>query len=154
LIYGSNPALAAKLGCAEAEEEAVQVVRQAFESGLMIWRSDTGQITVIRRDGDWSVHRDGWKEGEPLADPGAAPAGLSAPERGFGKLWRDVPEIRQALGWARGGEQQLVGAVQPFARGQMLWTADKQIYVLLDGGSWRSFADSYAAPTATARPRD
>ena len=28
------------------------------------------------------------------------PAGLLQPDRGFGKLWREVPEVRDMLGWA------------------------------------------------------
>ncbi|HEX9017250.1 MAG TPA: hypothetical protein VF960_14765, partial [Chloroflexota bacterium] len=152
LVYDANPTLATRLGCAQADATSVQIVRETFERGLMMWRSDTKEIVVIRRDGDWTAYKDTYVNGEVLSDVGTPPAGLAAPVRSLGKVWRQT-DVRQALGWATGGEQQLTGSVQEFANGRMIWTADKLIYALVTGGSWQSFVDSYPDPTPTPTSR-
>lgn len=149
LVYRENPGAAIRLGCAEAGEVALQLVRQGFQDGLMIWRSDTEEIIVLQRDGLWLSHPDTWQEGDELVDVGPAPDRMFVPERGFGKLWREQVLLRETLGWAIAPEQPLPGAIQQFAGGVMLWTGDRVIYVLYPDGSWRGFADSYVAPTAT-----
>ena len=151
LVYRESPEMAARLGCARAEEAPVALARQSFERGLMLWRADTREIFVFRRDGTWSVHEDTWQEGDLLADPGTPPAGLSAPVRGFGKLWRQSPEIRQAVGWATAAEEPLPGALQQFDGGRMIRTGDQVIYALYPDGRWQGFVDRYVEPTAMPR---
>lgn len=149
LVYQENPVAAARLGCAKSGEVAVQLIRQGFENGLMIWRSDTKDIIALRRDGRWFSHPDAWRIGEKLGDVGPAPEGKFFPERGIGKVWQQQIVLRETLGWAVAPEQPLPGTVQQFTGGLMLWTGDRVIYVLYPDGSWRGFADSYVAPTAT-----
>lgn len=108
----------------------------------MLRRADTREILVLRRNGTWSLHRDSWREGDSLSDVGAAPAGKIAPERGFGKLWRQQPDLRLTLGWATGVEESLRGSAQEFAGGHMLGADYRLIYVLYQDGSWQSFADT------------
>ncbi len=90
------------------------IAEQEFENGFMFWLQPVNQIWVaasmdFNNDGDdddrnemaWSVYDDTYGEGEPEIDPSLVPPpGWYQPERGFGKLWRDNPEIREALGWA------------------------------------------------------
>lgn len=140
-LIAAVPSIASKMGCAQAPETSVQLVRQSFEHGQMLWRSDTDEIIVLPRDGGWSVYPDSWAEGETLSDPGNPPSGLIAPARGFGKLWRVRPDVRASLGWATGNEQQFSGAVQEFAGGRMLWASDRSITVLYTGGSWQGLPD-------------
>lgn len=82
----------------------IQVAEQVFENGRMFWIQPTGQIWVMvvtdEGEGDWSVYSDTFEEGEPETDPQLTPPdGMDQPRRGFGKLWRENPEIREALGW-------------------------------------------------------
>ncbi|PJF41056.1 MAG: hypothetical protein CUN54_02835 [Phototrophicales bacterium] len=83
----------------------IQIAEQVFEGGRMIWIEPTGQIWVMLVDeeggGRWLVFEDTFVEGEPEIDPSIQPPeGLLQPMRGFGKLWRENPELREALGWA------------------------------------------------------
>ncbi len=83
----------------------IQVAEQVFENGRMFWIQPTNQIWVMivteEGRGDWSVYTDDFEEGEPETDPDlTAPTGMEQPRRGFGKLWRENPEIMDALGWA------------------------------------------------------
>jgi hypothetical protein len=83
----------------------IQVAEQVFENGRMMWLSPTNQIWVMILDeegsGLWKVYEDTFEEGDPEDDPTLEiPEGKMQPTRGFGKLWRDNPDIREALGWA------------------------------------------------------
>lgn len=83
----------------------IQVAEQVFENGRMFWLQPTGQIWVMivtsEGRGDWQIYEDTFTEGEPETDPELVPPpGMEQPTRGFGKLWRDNPDLRAALGWA------------------------------------------------------
>jgi hypothetical protein len=84
----------------------IQVAEQSFENGRMLWLQPNREIWVIinapdsETHGDWLIFEDTFVEGEPEYDPDITPPvdGLQ-PERGFGKLWRENDEVRDALGW-------------------------------------------------------
>ncbi|MEO0560516.1 MAG: hypothetical protein AAF125_00280, partial [Chloroflexota bacterium] len=84
----------------------VQVAEQVFEGGRMFWVQPVNQlwVMIVNEDGrgQWLVYPDNFDEAvDDPTDPAiVAPEGLIQPERGFGKLWRENPEIRDALGWA------------------------------------------------------
>lgn len=83
----------------------VQVAEQLFEHGRMYWVGRVRQIWVLvitgEGRGDWYVYEDNFVDGEPETDPALVPPeGRIQPERGFGKLWREVPGLRDLLGWA------------------------------------------------------
>lgn len=87
--------------------QQIQVAEQRFQHGRMFWLRPVNQIWVLVQDeddptrGKWSVYNDTWQEGQRELDPTIVPPeGLLQPVRGFGKLWRENPEIREALGWA------------------------------------------------------
>ncbi|MBC8100067.1 MAG: hypothetical protein H7Y11_11540, partial [Armatimonadetes bacterium] len=64
------------------------------------------------RSGVWMVFPDDFEEGDLEYDATiVAPTALFQPERGFGKLWRDNPDVREALGWA---EQAEIGYVSVY----------------------------------------
>ena len=42
----------------------------------------------------------------------APPEGRYQPIRGFGKVWRENPQVREQLGWAIAPEQGFEGALQ------------------------------------------
>jgi hypothetical protein len=83
----------------------IQVAEQLFEHGRMFWLQPTQEIWVLiitsEGRGNWLVYEDTFIEGEPESDPSmVAPDGMLQPERGFGKLWREVEQVREELGWA------------------------------------------------------
>jgi hypothetical protein len=83
----------------------IQVAEQVFENGRMFWLQPTGQIWVMivtsEGRGNWQIYEDTYTEGDPESDPELVPPeGMEQPLRGFGKLWRDNPDLREALGWA------------------------------------------------------
>ncbi len=84
----------------------IQVAEQLFQRGRMFWVQPTQQIWVLTITGEgrgtWTIYPDTFEDGvDPDLDPAlVAPEGLIQPERGFGKLWRNNPEVREALGWA------------------------------------------------------
>lgn len=93
----------------------IQVAEQGFEHGRMFWLQPTGSIWVMINaedsltDGEWLEFENTFEEGEPENDPSLTPpANLLQPIRGFGALWRDNPEIKEALGWATGPEYGFV----------------------------------------------
>ena len=83
----------------------IQVAEQVFENGRMFWIQPTEQIWVMiitdEGRGDWRIFEDNFEEGDLEFDPEIVPPeGLEQPQRGFGKLWRENPDLRDALGWA------------------------------------------------------
>lgn len=82
----------------------ISVAEQLFEGGRMYWLQPTGQIWVLVVTGEgrgtWSIYPDTFVEGDPESDASIVPPdGFLQPERGFGRLWRDVPAVRESLGW-------------------------------------------------------
>lgn len=99
---------------------SVTLVEQLFEGGRMIWFEPNRQIWVLTgtedmvdpTSGDWRCFDDTFVDGEPerlaTMDPPMGTANTSSvsgsslmqPVRGFGKIWRDNPDVRELLGWA------------------------------------------------------
>lgn len=83
----------------------IQVAEQLFENGRMFWLQPTNQIWVMVETSDgsgvWTVYEDKFVEGDVEFDPQiVAPTGLLQPERGFGRLWRETADVKDAIGWA------------------------------------------------------
>ncbi len=82
----------------------IPVAEQLFEHGRMFWVGPIKQIWVLKITGEghgtWEIYQDDFKDGEPENDPNIVPPdGRYQPQRGFGKLWRESPGLRDALGW-------------------------------------------------------
>jgi len=81
-----------------------QGAHQTFEHGSMIWIpgiEGRDLIFVLYNDHTWHLYVDTWAEGQPESDPNITPpAGLFQPIRGFGKVWREQPGVRDKIGWA------------------------------------------------------
>lgn len=82
----------------------IQIAEQLFEHGRMFWIGPIKQIWVLKitseGHGTWSVYQDTFVDGEPENDPSLVPPdGRYQPQRGFGKLWRESPGLRDTLGW-------------------------------------------------------
>ncbi len=91
---------------------------QRFEGGRMIWLEAVDAIYVFYDEpppGSEGAQRfrDAWTPAEPDSDPTILPpAGLYQPVRGFGKVWREFPRVRERLGWALAPEQGFEGVLQ------------------------------------------
>jgi hypothetical protein len=145
---GNHAALRQTLGCPSAPEAGFgNAAEQNFEHGYMFWNGDARRIYVFSASSNtWRSYADTWTEGEPPAAVLTPPPGTYQPVRGFGKLWLDQPEVRQALGWATGQERAVQAAWQAFAHGAMLWTDSRLIRVLYDAGGWELYYDTYTGP--------
>lgn len=86
----------------------IYIAEQSYQTGRMLWLQPIDQIWVIYTDeagrNIWAVYNDTFEEGmletDPTIEAQIPEPGLIQPERGFGKLWRENPEIRNRLGWA------------------------------------------------------
>jgi hypothetical protein len=103
---------------------SLPIAEQVFEHGRMFWIRDRRMIWVMQASradpdgGDWFCYNDTFLEGEPEIDPTLIPPeGMFQPRRGFGKLWRNHPEIREALGWGLTPEFELTSSYRYIAGG-------------------------------------
>lgn len=118
------------LGCPQPVARDIPAVWQLYEHGMMIWldRGDQRTIYAIVFMSDSilpSSYRqfvDTWDASQPASSGLAPPAGLLEPMRGFGKVWRENPDVRAQLGWATTPEAADRTDVQGWSSGgAMLW---------------------------------
>lgn len=129
------------LTCPEGPATDVQAAFQRFERGYMIWRADTSDIYVLYDSGLVNRYKDSW-QGEVLQFPEVAPEGTYRPDRGFGKVWIDNPQVRSGLGWALTFEEGYVMHYQrsgdmKYARLYMDWPDGTVIYMVEN--TWKFF---------------
>ncbi|HEY8600151.1 MAG TPA: hypothetical protein VIL85_17070 [Thermomicrobiales bacterium] len=150
--YGSDASLRARLGLPLSAAQPIQGAAQSFERGALIWRADTRQIyAVIREDsggstpiGAWAVYSDTWREGDAPGG-GQAPVGtMYLPQRGFGKVWRENPDLQRLLGYAlTPDERGQPLAIQSFSGGLALGLPgtgryDDNTFLLYNNGRYES----------------
>lgn len=154
LIFQSNQDLATRLGCPSGGENASNVTTayQTYQGGAMIWVSSVGNlgssaIYVLYNDGTYQRFPDTWQSGvDPDSTGLAAPEGLQEPIRGFGKVWREMPGVRDRLGWATSGERGDAGGYSlALQGGEMIYAPQSgQTYIMLAGGNiWQSVPQPY-----------
>ncbi len=153
-VYASDAALAQQLGCPLGQPPlaaSVSSAYQGFERGSMLWlQGAPNVIYALSNSGRFRRFDDTFN---PNADPfnggETPPQGLLEPVRGFGKVWRQYPDVRSDLGWALADEAGASATIQHFERGQMVSLPQRgEIIVLIEDpggltGAWRSFAGSY-----------
>ncbi len=110
---------------------------QQFESGFMIWIEEEEHIYVLFDDSGspgWNTYVDQWDPSDPDRDPTLLPPDdLYQPVRGFGRVWREEPGVRDRLGWAVNEEQGYSTIIQ-----RTSYAKYNETYILaLDGGVWR-----------------
>ena len=133
--------------CPAGEPLASAAAEQPFEGGVMVWFEATDSIYVFYKSGRWQRFDDTWSEDQDQSDPAfSPPTERFQPIRGFGKVWREHPNVRELLGWALGVElafnsmmqQQAVGIDD--ARVIFLATFNGQVFALTghgqDEGDW------------------
>jgi hypothetical protein len=140
-VWNDNPTVRDGLGCPTEAEKSVQAAEETFEDGYMFWREDLGRIYALYDDSStWQSFADTWKEGDPESDPAIVPpAGFYQPVRGFGKVWREEPGVRDNLGWATMEERGFSASVQAFEEGLMIWSDSQGIFVLYKDGTWEHY---------------
>lgn len=105
--------------------EQIIVAEQLFQNGRMFYLQPIDRIWVMiegddENSGIWRQYPDTWEEGMPESDPSIEPPeDLYQPVRGFGKLWRENPDVREELGWATTTEFGHVTQYQYYAGGQV-----------------------------------
>ncbi len=147
------------LGCPLATSRELVLVReiglrevpiavQRFERGMMLWMRQfagdvmsPGEIFVFVLDPVdpqrlmWQRFADEWSEGVPTGIAEPPPAGLYAPERGFGYLWGRNADVRARLGWAIEPERGETGGYRRFQRGFLLsHPSTGRVFIVNDGG--------------------
>ncbi|MBI5957710.1 MAG: hypothetical protein HY866_03175 [Chloroflexi bacterium] len=149
-IYQGDSNLQAALGCAlSGGSNAVTSAYQPFQNGVMFWVSSLGTqpqstIYALFNNGTYQRLSDTFLDGVDPASSGAVPpAGMSEPVRGFGKVWRDNPTVRDTIGWAVAGESGGTAQILVFERGEMVSVSQAgQTYIMITGspGTWTARA--------------
>ncbi len=162
-IWQDDPQRQAELGCPVSGHPRVlpaawevQTSFQPFEHGAMIWSDHTGWygvriIFVLHPDGTYQQFFDSYDPSvDPVSGGESPPAGLVEPILGFGKVWREEPGVREALGWATAPESPGAGRYQIFSGGDMIWLSQRQeVYTLFDETYTVVDRPSFEIPTPT-----
>ncbi len=78
-----------------------------------------GPAVATQDYGTWLAFPDIFKDGQPETDPNIVPpANFQQPKRGFGQVWRDNQNVRDALGWALDWERPYTAHVVDFSIGK------------------------------------
>lgn len=121
-----------KLGCPRAEAIITAAAHQPFEQGWLVWRQDFNLIYGLGPGQPWFSVGDTWRDGDSPYDPAIIPpADLYQPVRGFGKVWRERPGVRETFGWAMGEESGFMTVIQEFTAGQVWYSPDGQTGLIL-----------------------
>lgn len=117
--------------------QSIDAAFQPFDNGYMVWRGDTRQIYVLFNNGQFEDYPDTWVEGQPDPVADIPPAGRMAPQRGFGTVWNNHPQVRGQLGWALGPEVAYTMTLEVFPG---VWNRpDTQVFTLPDGRLVREY---------------
>lgn len=120
---------------------------QQFQKGFMLWVQQHNAIYVLYDSANaprWQVFQDTFQEGMPETDPGFGqpPPYTWQPRRGFGLLWRTLPDVRQRLGWAViEWETQFTAQMQTSVDG-WIYVSDPRggVFALAsDGSEWKRY---------------
>jgi Tol biopolymer transport system component len=152
VVAGLEPRLAAgtservRLGCPTSEiyttVDLANAAEEYFERGVMLYLRPPGEvqgriyvIKGIPLPVVYTTYADAWSEGQPETGNATPPPGRYEPKRGFGKLWREQPGVRAALGWATQPERLEQITYQRFENGEVLWLRVANFgYVLFGNG--------------------
>jgi len=139
-----------QLGCPLAIQTDMPLAQQPFERGVMVWVAGTDlarqspAIYVVRTTPQplaYTRYPDTAAEGGPVPPPESPPPGLYEPIRGFGKVWREQPGVRESLGWAVAPERGDSGVFIPYSSGgAIVWfQSDDFVYFFAPNGQVTAF---------------
>jgi hypothetical protein len=136
-----------RLGCPIPGQDYsfTQAAAARFERGQMYWvnlRGGRSIVVVLFYEANnrisYQIFEDFWREGDPVNTGLTPPAGLYEPQRGFGKVWREQPGVRERLGWALETERQEYASYQVFERGSLLLiSSESSVWELAPDGQAR-----------------
>jgi hypothetical protein len=140
-VWYRNPSVRQQMGCPTTPEQGFSGSTQVFRNGLVVANDTNGVIYVFYNNGTWEQHQNTWTSGDVVYNPSLVPPpGWCQPEYGIGKVWRNVDNVSQRLGWARAPAQSTSGTTQQYQGGMMLWTASKGVYVMYNNGTYQHFS--------------
>jgi hypothetical protein len=130
------------MGCPQEVYQDVLAATQNFENGLMVWTElspDNRRIFAYLSFGSYEFYRDTWTEADGDTPEGfSAPPGKYLPRRGFGKVWRDDPELRTRIGYAvEEFERAVTATVQRFDNGWMVWVKETDTVYIFGPQDWK-----------------
>ncbi len=131
-----------QIGCATDPGRAFFMAEENFVGGKMFWRQpiDAAQALVAYSSGRWVVYPSPpFQEGDPeyaCTDANTPASSPPTPRRGFGKMWCEIPEIRNGLGNAIDAERGYNGNMQTFDNGFMLYNDAGSTFVFFNDGTW------------------
>ena len=130
--WSENVDISMALGCPIEGAGNVVGTLQIFERGVMYF-SPSGEIWAIApaQSHFWyAVNAPPVQQGDIVV-----PEGMLAPSQGFGAVWRGLPGVQAALGFARSPEQGTKMVTQKFQNGLLLADGGSgQTFVLLSDG--------------------
>lgn len=119
----------------------INIAYERFENGHMFWVQPVDSIWVLTgiESGGWRIYRDEFIDTSPLTAI-SAPAGLLAPERGFGFVWRQYSQVQDQLGWAIAPEvgARITYEYHPSNGAHILTDPSGTRYILAPNGTWWS----------------
>jgi serine/threonine-protein kinase len=153
-IFLNEPSIVDQLGCpvgAPPVTASISSASQPFERGSMLWLNESGGVIyALKSDGTFLRVNDTYNSTiDPESGGETPPAGLLEPIRGFGKVWRTVAGVRDALGWARTGETGGTAVMQDFVTGRMLYLPSRGDIIILTyqgspaSGVWRAVQGTF-----------
>ena len=130
--WSEDAEIATALGCPIEGAANLQGTLQIFERGVMYY-SPTGEIWAISpaQSHFWyAVNAPPVQQGDLVV-----PDGMMAPSQGFGAVWRGLPGVQDALGFAKTPEQGTKLVTQKLQNGVLLADGESgQTFVLLSDG--------------------
>ncbi|MEO0561730.1 MAG: hypothetical protein AAF125_06435 [Chloroflexota bacterium] len=146
-VVASNTSITGTLGCPLGSPPTLSSAAsayQAYQGGFMIWvdsPTSNGTIYAFSVSGEYLSYPDTWTSGvDPERGGETPPDGLIEPIRGFGKVWRDNPIVRNTLGWATGTELGGTAEVVLFENGQaILLPQTRQVLALTLSGQYNAY---------------
>ncbi len=110
---------------------------QTFERGFMLWRADNSGITAYFGTTNGTLRDFSARSYSGLPDnpiPDMPPFGLVRPLFGFGKVWGNFADVRNALGWATGGELGYVSTITRYTSSMFDFSLPNGNRILVSSG--------------------
>lgn len=155
-LWGADVTLSNQLGCVSGTSESLSGAVQIFEHGSMYYVAPSfvngtqASIYVLYADGRFQRFDDTFIEGVDSESGGEIPPGnFVEPIRGFGKVWRLNPDVRNQLGWGFAPESGDTFVVQNFQQGRAFFSATRNQTILLithsggQSGTWRTYVGGF-----------
>ncbi len=150
LLFAADPTIGQQLGCplgVPPVATTLVAASQPFERGMMFWVAGTPNVIyALYTEGSYLSTTDTFIQyTDPESGGETPPPGLFEPIRGFGKVWRTIPDVRSRLGWATAPESSAAIVQLGLERGQMIALSTRGDILLLNtlNGTWRSAPGSY-----------